>query len=902
MAKQTHEILAFNRGVVSPLLMGRLDIQRTALSAAIQSNFVPHSLGPMSLRPGLEFIGGTRGFAQSKHIPFVFSNTDTALLELTDRIMRVRPLGGALITVPPVSTTLTNGNFAVDISGWTDASIAGIGTASWVDGNAIGLPTGGYLRLRSPNIADGAKITQTQTPILADLGIEHRLRVVVSMGEIVIQVSSPGNVEHARVVAPTGVYSIAFTPTTAFTVSLSTLDREGGAVDSAVIETVAILEIPTPWPKSVLLNALRYTQSGDVVYVAANGIPPYTISRGLNNSWSVAELRNTAGPFRAENTTQITMGISVFDSDYGVTQLVASSNYFTPSHVGGLFSVTSPGQGKAVSAAGAIKFTQPIEVTGAGVARDVWYNIALLGGATGVLQRAVGSPSAWTTIVSTAVDIPDTMFNDGLDNQTVYYRTGSQAPVGSILARVFTASGTTIGVGKIIIYLTPTTVQLETLAQFGIAYSVPAAFTPRSAVWSEGSWSEFRGYPSATVLRDGRLWFAGEDRVWASVVDDFANFDPNYPGDAGPINRSIGEGPVESLGWMVSSQQLIVGGGAAEWAIRSTSRDEPITPFNFNIRPASSLGSSLVDAVALDTSIIYVDKSGSRVIEFTSETGNGGTPSDLTLLAPQIGLPGVINLAVQRRPDARIHAVRSDGKVAMLLTSKTEDVRAWAEIGTDGFIEEAVVLPGTEEDQVFYVVQRDIAGVGSVRYLEKWAKASECLGGLVNKQADSFFLYNGPPATVIGGINTLGHLEGAQVSVWADGVDRGLFTVSGFTVTLPIAVSAAVIGLPYTARFKSTKLARSPAQLVSRKRISKLSVLLANTHAQGLRYGDSFSALDPMPLIEEGGVVDPNFIWGDYNYDSFGLNGTFTVDSRLCLEAASPRPCTVLAVVIDMEE
>ncbi len=46
-------LYAFNRGVLDPLAMARADVKRTALSAAIQTNFIPRSLGAMALRPGL---------------------------------------------------------------------------------------------------------------------------------------------------------------------------------------------------------------------------------------------------------------------------------------------------------------------------------------------------------------------------------------------------------------------------------------------------------------------------------------------------------------------------------------------------------------------------------------------------------------------------------------------------------------------------------------------------------------------------------------------------------------------------------------------------------------------------------------------------------------------------------
>jgi hypothetical protein len=51
-------LLAFNRGVISRLALARLDLKRPKLSAEEQTNWMARSLGPMSLRPGLKFLGG----------------------------------------------------------------------------------------------------------------------------------------------------------------------------------------------------------------------------------------------------------------------------------------------------------------------------------------------------------------------------------------------------------------------------------------------------------------------------------------------------------------------------------------------------------------------------------------------------------------------------------------------------------------------------------------------------------------------------------------------------------------------------------------------------------------------------------------------------------------------------
>src|SRR3954468_8306506 len=108
MPLQNAPLLAFNRGRVSKLALARIDLKRLALSAEVQTNWLPRSLGPMMLRPGFEYIDATRNNAAAKHIPFVFSSADTAITELTDSVMRVR-LSEILIARPGVSSAVANG-------------------------------------------------------------------------------------------------------------------------------------------------------------------------------------------------------------------------------------------------------------------------------------------------------------------------------------------------------------------------------------------------------------------------------------------------------------------------------------------------------------------------------------------------------------------------------------------------------------------------------------------------------------------------------------------------------------------------------------------------------------------------------------------------------------------------
>jgi hypothetical protein len=275
---------------------------------------------------------------------------------------------------------------------------------------------------------------------------------------------------------------------------------------------------------------------------------------------------------------------------------------------------------------------------------------------------------------------------------------------------------------------------------------------------------------------------------------------------------------------------------------------------------------------------------------------------------------GVAVMAVQRKPDTRIHFVLNDGAVAVLIFDDAEDVKCWVMVETDGAVEDVVVIPSAPDDAVYYVVNRTING-STVRYLERWAEEADCRGGTLNHQADSYVSFTQASSATVGGFS---HLIGESVVCWANGKCMrdtagaiATFTVNGsgqITLTnngAPFLATTGIVGLTYTAPFVSTKLAYAAQRgtaLTQRHKINNLGLIMADTHAQGLKYGDRLDPLylHSLPLMEGGAAVDPDYVWTEYDQPMFSLDGEWGTDRRLCLQAQAPRPCTILAAVLDV--
>jgi hypothetical protein len=526
------------------------------------------------------------------------------------------------------------------------------------------------------------------------------------------------------------------------------------------------------------------------------------------------------------------------------------------------------------------------------------------------LQQSIGAPGSWVDVKTWTANTTEN-YNDTLDNQIIYYRIGIkslQYGSGTAVCTLTFGSGTITGVVRITDFTSATQVSAEVITALGS--------TTATTTWSEGSWSDYRGWPTSVALFEGRLWWAGKSGIWGSVSDTYDGFDPNTVGDSAPINRTIGSGPVDVINWLLPLQRLVVGGPAAEFSCRSSSLDEPLTVTNFNIRKCSTQGSSTVAALVIDLTGIFIQRGGSRVylLEFNNNYLNyeyGAT--HLTELIPDIGSPGITRIAVQRQPDTRLHCVKSDGTVAVMVFDKTENVNCWVTVSTDGLIEDVVVMPsasGEQDDHVYYVVKRTING-STVRYLEKWAQEKECRGDQqLCKLADSFVTYTGAATSTITGLS---HLEGESVVVWADGADVGTddsvnpwvqrYTVSSGQITLATAASNVVVGLPYNAQFKSSKLGEQvggSSPLNQQKKINHIGLVLADAHTKGLKFGPDFDHLDDMPGVEAGTSVGES-VSSSYDENLIEFPGVWDTDLRICLQAQAPRPCTVLSATIAIE-
>lgn len=884
--KQRDVLAVFNRGIISRLAIARTDVSRVALSAEQQTNWMPRTLGSMMLRPGLQYHGANAG--DGAYIPFVFSTDDKAIIELSGGALRVWDDGDELVTRASVSATISNSGFASSVASWTDADDSGA-ASTWL--------TGGFLQLLGTGTASARR---RQEVTVTEQNTAHGLRITIERGPVILRVGSTAGDDDIfrQAVLRTGVHSIAFTPgSSSFFIEFSSYLNYPVLVDSCAMEAAGTMSLPTIWSSAATCKLVRAEQSGDVIFCGCTGLRPQRIERRPNNSWSVVDFAPEDGPFLTENVTSNTVTPSAIS---GSITLTASQKIFQEDHVGALWQITSQGQLVEADITAEATYSDPIRVTGVGDDRKFTITRAGTWNATATLQRSVGSPGSWVD-VQTYGSNGSTVYDDGLDNSIAYYRIGVNAgdfSSGTAELSLEFSSGSIVGTVRITAYSSATQVSAVVLSNLGGTDATP--------IWSEGAWSDAQDWPEAVTVWEGRTWWSGKGQNWASISDAFDQFDPNYEGDAGPINRLVGDGAAQRTNWLLPLQRLIVGTDSAEHSVRSNSFDEPVTPTNYNTKPVSTKGSTQCPSATVDGRGYFIARDRLNVYELDYDAAIYGFRANrTTILCPEIGGTGFVRIAAQQSPDVRIHCIKADGTASVLVRDAAEDIMCWVDIETDGEIEDVVVLPGETEDRVFYRVKRDI-GPEPVRYHEEWAREDQARGGAACRLADSFVTHADVVYTTLGEnttITELDHLEGESVVVWADGADMGTYTVSGGEIEISGIISSFVVGLGYTATYKSAKLAgQTPLglSLTQRSRVNSIGLVLADTYSQGLEYGPDFTVMDNMPLTEDGGDVTET-VWEAYDEDMITFPGEWGTDNRICLRATAPKPCTVLAAVFNID-
>ena len=900
MARRQELVFALNAGGVDKEALGRVDLERTRLTGEHPvSNWMPRVLGSASIRPGLESLDSLS--TTTRCVPFVRDSDTTALLAFSNLSVTIFDKTGSPVQVANASTAITNPNFTSGSGGWSDVSETGDGT----DGTAT-LGVSNSVSMLSTRWR-AAAVEQSVSVSGGDQSTAHTLRIVVTRGPVFFRVGSTSGAENivTEVKLLTGTHKLTFTPNAAtIYIRFRSEDTVVRVIRSCQFEHTALggagdLTLTTPWTTADL-PYLAWDQSADVLFMSDGTHQPRRIERRGEKSWSIVTYQSRNGPYQAPSTDKITLTPSAYS---GNGTLTSNLPYFKSSHVGTLFEVTHNEQHVIDQLIANNQTTEHVTVNGLWTAtasfndRNFGYTIDFSTGTfigTIALERSTDpDASVWSEFTSHAHGGGNvsTIENDEQSNLTCHYRFRVTAYTSGYANVTITyLNGAKVGQLRITEYSSSTSVNYETIVS-------PGGVGPTRA-WRGPYWSNDLGWPRVPCFRDDRLhWFMG-DRDFASIVDDYDNYDDSVEGDSGPIIRTVGSGAAEGVRWAVDADRFIVGTSGFAASIQASDLGEVVTPTSYTVRTGPTLGASFVLPAQVDDILVMTDRSRTRLYDLYVPEGSTKLRSThLSRLNTKAVRAGVKAMAVQRKPDTRIYIVLDDGACIVLTYERDEKVVAFTTITTpSGLFEDVCVLPDSDQDDVYFVVNRD-----GTRYLERLAPEADQESVDTCTLLDAFKVLTGSISSITGA----SHLNGKTVAVWADGARIADKTISAGTAELWATYSRVVYGLSYDAEFLSAKLAYA-AQLGTAvgqiKSVHKVGLLLSNSCLDGIRVGRNSTYTDPMPDIIDGAERTPYQFFTQYDREPLPIASDWEVDGRFYVKATSADgPVTLLGVVLDVE-
>mgnify|MGYP007059305458 FL=1 len=501
-----------------------------------------------------------------------------------------------------------------------------------------------------------------------------------------------------------------------------------------VLKDGAPYEVVTPIGQPQLAG-LRWKQVGDVIYIThRDNLRTFTLTRRSNTDWTFTPTLFSDGPWLPENADAgHTMTVS------GVT-MTSSRPFFEAGHAGATFRLRA-NDGNP----GLLSWEPEEENIPEGAQR-------LSNGR--VYSRSGGANKA--------------------GNTPPVHESGEVSDGSAIWRHLHDGAG----VVRIIDVLSPTS------ATVNLVSTMPDGIGAGTAYWSEGAYSDARGWPSTPpAVREERLVVGGSRRD--PDVLDFtrtAGFSPTQldfrPGlatgrvvDDDAVRRFVGE-ERNRLVWVAGATYLVAATTEGEYLISGATLDDPITPSGCVARPLSDYGAADVMPALAQGGILFAAAGAQNLCFVTVAPDQTTDDADLSIGAEHIVRRGLAELTWMRQPFNLLWMQLGDGGQASLTWHMKQQVKGWnrhglaaprvpsAEepLGGGLALESSCVVPGPHGRPRLFMAVRRTRGEADQRMILRMADPEDRLF------LDAAEAYVG---TAVGAVSGLDHLKGAAVTMMA---------------------------------------------------------------------------------------------------------------------------------------
>lgn len=278
----------------------------------------------------------------------------------------------------------------------------------------------------------------------------------------------------------------------------------------------------------------------------------------------------------------------------------------------------------------------------------------------------------------------------------------------------------------------------------------PVSSTDSSTAWTleEPTWTASRGYPKVCGFYEGRLILANTDeepiKIWMSETGIYNGIGEGSL-DSDAISVEIATDSSNNIKWLGSSESdLFVGTSNTEVVVDAPSTSAVFSPSNKRQSKHDDEGSVLQHVESLKGDIIFKDRFRKKLLAFFFNVDeNRYRAFDLSKYARHIFSGTIVDIATVKRPDPKIYCVLSDGTMVVCLYDRSERVLGWTRYVTDGSFESVCSIPGSNQDDIYVVVNRTING-STKRYIEVLDDSDKL--DLLEGCVDSYLTYQDPLA------------------------------------------------------------------------------------------------------------------------------------------------------------
>jgi hypothetical protein len=618
---------------------------------------------------------------------------------------------------------------------------------------------------------------------------------------------------------------------------------------------VTIYEVAVPYTDADLGGAgsatpgvsnLRYSASGNVIFLVCDGHPPATLTRNADNSWSFANYlqvpinslppqSGALAPIDTENLTATVINLrdladavltEVTSAPGQSVQMRATAPLFDPAQVGSVWRVDE------ANLVNVPEWTADEDVAISNFRR--WL---------GNVYEATNSGNSGT---NPPVHITGEVLSSGTGGITWEYFARDRT---FILITAVTSNVLAIGT---LIEQAP----LSTWASTG------------NVNWWPSIWDGLKGWPNRVALFGNSLVMALKGKFWKSQPGNFFNWDivdPTSAQSAIAAQLLSPSGSLVNIEAFYQAEFLAALARDDEWMLAGQDPFSPITVSNLNPYPSKHEGSATHIPAFADGAVTFIGRSRTRLHYGVMEFGGvmpGMKIEELTLSARHILLGKALGVAYQRDPNRLNWLWCADGSLVGETLMVDQQINGWHRHPlTNGAVEQIATIPSNDEGEswTYFGVVRQINGQ-MVKFIELLQPFFVPQDQVNPTAAGAWFVdcglrYQGAPVQTLTGLD---HLDGQRVAVHADGCmylaadgTQPLVgpVTGGIGITLTRPTQDAIVGLPINYRIRLLPLdIQTPkgTTAAARQKINHLSYRVVNSAGGNVSVN-----------VDDGGIVEP---------------------------------------------